>query len=82
MSKTLCVKVKTKNNFLTYFKFIYSNINLKSTLPPYSTGCKNKNYLFFRCAKKNMWDDLKEQFDIDEEPCNFYMEYLKIMIRL
>ena len=24
-----------------------------------------------------MWDSLKEQFDIDEEPCNFYMEYSK-----
>ena len=38
---------------------------------------EDKNYLFFRCAKKNMWDSLKEQFDIDEEPCNFYMEYSK-----
>jgi hypothetical protein len=38
---------------------------------------EDKNYLFFRCAKKNIWDNLKEQFDIDEEPCNFYMEYSK-----
>jgi len=22
-----------------------------------------------------MWKSLKDQFDIDEEPCNFYMEY-------
>jgi len=22
-----------------------------------------------------MWESLKDQFDIDEEPCNFYMEY-------
>lgn len=36
---------------------------------------KENNYLFFRCAKKNMWEEFKEQFDIDEEPCNFYMEY-------
>jgi hypothetical protein len=36
---------------------------------------QEKNYLFFRCAKKNMWEEFKEQFDIDEEPCNFYMEY-------
>lgn len=35
----------------------------------------DKNYLFFRCAKKNMWDKFKEDFDIEEEPCNFYMEY-------
>ncbi len=38
---------------------------------------EDKNYLYFRCAKKNMWDSLKEQFDIDEKPCNFYMEYSK-----
>jgi hypothetical protein len=33
------------------------------------------NYLFFRCAKKNMWDSFKDQFEIEEEPCNFFMEY-------
>ena len=38
---------------------------------------EDKNYLYFRCAKKNMWESLKDQFDIDEEPCNFYMEYTK-----
>jgi hypothetical protein len=37
----------------------------------------DENYLFFRCAKKNMWYNFKEQFDIDEEPCNFFMEYTK-----
>ena len=35
------------------------------------------NYLFFRCSKKNMWDNMKEVFDICEEPCKFYMEYKK-----
>jgi hypothetical protein len=35
------------------------------------------NYLFFRCAKKNMWDEFKELFNIDDEPCGFYMEYKK-----
>ena len=38
---------------------------------------EDKNYLFFRCSKKNMWDSFKELFDIYEEPCNFYMEYSK-----
>lgn len=37
----------------------------------------SKNFLYFRCAKKNMWEDLKQQFDITEEPCNFFMEYIK-----
>lgn len=35
------------------------------------------NYLFFRCAKKNMWKNFKEIFEIKEEPCKFYMEYIK-----
>ena len=37
---------------------------------------QNKERLFFRCAKKNMWDSFKEEFDIDDEACNFYQEYL------
>lgn len=32
---------------------------------------------YFRCAKKNMWGDFRDIFDIDTEPCNFYLEYIK-----
>ena len=35
------------------------------------------NYLFFRCSKKNIWDNMREVFDIYEEPCKFFMEYKK-----
>ena len=49
----------------------------KCALPCDVKKNKEKNYLFFRCAKKNMWQDFKEQFDIIEEPCDFYMEYIK-----
>jgi hypothetical protein len=35
------------------------------------------NYLFFRCAKKNMWSALKEEFDIQDEPCKYFMKYTK-----
>ena len=38
---------------------------------------EEKEYLFFRCAKKNMWDIFKEKFEIENKPCNFYMEYIK-----
>ena len=38
---------------------------------------EDKEYLYFRCAKKNMWDSFKEQFDIVDEPCKFYEEYTK-----
>jgi hypothetical protein len=37
---------------------------------------QDKNNIFFRCAKKNMWSDLKQKFDIESEPCNFYKEYI------
>jgi hypothetical protein len=37
----------------------------------------DKDYLYFRCAKKNMWEKLRDEFDIDNKPCNFYMEYIK-----
>ena len=40
---------------------------------------KNKNSLFLRGAKKNMWEEFKEQFEIEDEPCNFYREYLTDM---
>ena len=23
-----------------------------------------------------MWDNFKEMFDVEEEPCNFFMEYI------
>lgn len=35
------------------------------------------NYLYFRCAKKNMWEDLIEVFEVEEEPCNFFIKYTK-----
>ena len=38
---------------------------------------EDKNYLYFRCAKKNMWDQLREEFNIENEPCKFFMEYTK-----
>jgi hypothetical protein len=38
---------------------------------------EDKNYLFFRCAKKNMWDKFKQDFDINDQACDFFMEYTK-----
>jgi predicted GIY-YIG superfamily endonuclease len=37
---------------------------------------ENKEYIFFRCAKKNMWKKFKDEFEIEDEPCKFYREYL------
>ena len=36
--------------------------------------CKDKNSLYFRCARKNMWESFRSSFDC-EEPCKFYKEY-------
>ena len=38
---------------------------------------EENDYLFFRCAKKNMWDKMREEFDIYDEPCKFFMKYTK-----
>lgn len=32
---------------------------------------------YFRCPKKNMWDDFRDDFYIETNPCNFYLEYTK-----
>jgi predicted GIY-YIG superfamily endonuclease len=37
----------------------------------------DKGYLFFRCAKKNMWDGFRDVFDVMDEPCKFYQEYTR-----
>jgi len=37
---------------------------------------EQQHYLYFRCAKKNMWDEFRDMFDIEESPCNFYEEYV------
>lgn len=38
---------------------------------------EEQNYLFFRCAKKNMWSKMKDKFEIEEDPCNYFMKYTK-----
>ena len=90
---TECLMINNKNNWekirggkYTRFDIEYKypdneyikNLPLcKCGLPCDIKKNEDKNYLYFRCAKKNMWDKLREQFDIDEEPCNFFMEYSK-----
>lgn len=38
---------------------------------------EDENYLFFRCAKKNMWDQFKAEFKIHDPPCKYFMKYTK-----
>lgn len=35
------------------------------------------NYLYFRCAKKNMWNEMRDEFEITDDPCKFFMKYTK-----
>ena len=36
---------------------------------------KKGNCIFFRCPKKNFWPDIREEFEIKDEPCKFFKEY-------
>ena len=55
---------------------LVNNLPLCKCGIPCDISKKDKtNNLYFRCAKKNMWDESKELFEITEEACNFYMEY-------
>lgn len=77
---------KIRGGMYTRFntKYEYPNNEYIRELPLCKCGLpcdinKNEegNYLYFRCAKKNMWEDFREQFDIYDEPCNFFKEYTK-----
>ncbi len=92
---------KIRGGKYTRFDYDYKcpiNIYLKE-LPLCKCGFpadikKNNNdddeYLYFRCAKKNMWETFADDFydfinnkdedcniEINEEPCNFFMKYIK-----
>ncbi len=65
-------------------EYNFPNNQLTQELPNCNCGlpCDVKrndenNYLYFRCAKKNMWDKMREEFGIADEPCNFFMRYTK-----
>jgi hypothetical protein len=39
---------------------------------------EDDSYIYFRCSKKNIWDELRNQIDIDiDEPCNYFSKYTK-----
>ncbi|MDB4769551.1 GIY-YIG nuclease family protein [bacterium] len=49
----------------------------KCNLPCDVRKIDDSDYIFFRCCRKNMFDDFREAFDNDDEPCNFYLKYGK-----
>lgn len=40
---------------------------------------QDDDYLYFRCAKKNIWEEMREEFDIDEA-CVFFKKYTKDIV--
>lgn len=44
---------------------------------PCDIHCKDNTYLYFRCSKKNMWEDLENLFDVENSPCDYYKEFKK-----
>lgn len=58
-------------------KFITDLPNCNCGLPCDVKQNEDDYYLYFRCAKKNLWDDIIENFEVYEEPCNFFMKYTK-----
>jgi len=38
---------------------------------------KKDDYLYFRCPKKNFWDDMYQKFEIIGEPCDYFQKYTK-----
>ena len=49
--------------------------NCKCGIPCDIKKNEQHNYLYFRCAKKNMWNKMREEFDINDVPCSFFMKY-------
>lgn len=56
---------------------IYNDLpNCKCGLPCDIHQNTLDKYLYFRCAKKNIWEEMQEEFDTDNS-CNFFMKYTK-----
>ena len=90
---TECIMLNNKDNWHKVRGGKYTRFDVNYTLPINNNvenlpichcglpcDVKNNqeyNYLYFRCAKKNFWSDMKEEFDIQDEPCKYFMKYTK-----
>ena len=48
--------------------------NCKCNLPC-DVQMSKEEYLYFRCPRKNMWQGFREEFGIEDEPCNFFCKF-------
>jgi len=90
---TECLMLNNKDNWQKIRGGKYTRFDIEYTLPineyiknlplcNCGLPCDIKkndehNYLYFRCAKKNMWSAMKEKFDLQDEPCKYFMKYTK-----
>jgi len=90
---TECLMLNNKDNWKKIRGGKYTRFDIEYTLPinehiknlplcKCGLPCDIKkndehNYLYFRCAKKNMWSDMKYEFDIQDECCKYFMKYTK-----
>ena len=62
-------------------KLPFCHCGLPCDIKKYEGVHEMDHYLYFRCAKKNMWSDMKEMFDISDDPCNYFMKYNDVMYK-
>jgi hypothetical protein len=93
---TECLMINNKDNYEKIRGGKYTNFNCNYTFPnndsikelplckcglPCDVKKKDDEYLYFRCAKKNMWDNMlgdnNDYLEINDEPCNFFKKYTK-----
>lgn len=88
-----CLIINDKDNWKRIRGGKYTRIDVEYTFPnndsvanlplcncalPCDINYNNEHgNLYFRCAKKNMWSKMKEEFGLECQPCSFYMKYTK-----
>jgi hypothetical protein len=91
-----CLMIHNKDNYEKIRGGKYTNLNYKYKFPkneyiknlplckcnlPCDVKKKDEEHLYFRCAKKNMWDNMlgddNDYLEINNEPCNYFEKYTK-----
>lgn len=67
--------------FSITYKFPQNDIvselpNCKCNIPC-DVQMSKEGYLYFRCSRKNMWQGFRDEFDITDDPCNFFLKFTK-----
>lgn len=65
--------------FVVEYEFPQNDIvntlpNCKCNLPC-DVQMSEGGYFYFRCSRKNMWQEFRDEFGIENEPCNFFRKF-------